>query len=333
MASYVPSIWDYLGQAGQAGVQNYTEAKQRVEAQNAQALGLLTQLFGAGAIDAAPLEAAIPKVKGMPVVKVQPNKAEQQRKILANPAGASDDARRLAGLPTRAEATIEAGNVADAQGKINTQKITERWQRGEVITEEEAALAKLPTKQEFAQIRNAKADPILKEAGDRYVDQEVLRTGGRINPSQASQLAQRAYQQYVKDYQAAGLGTLTPAQLNNAQSYFASRAIDILTRQRQQDISAQAASGGGVRSQDRMFQQLTSLMENNRKTISDFLRANPGAELMAAKPDSEVPPAFKGMVTRYRRLMARENQLQEAQSSLAAGIIPKNFSHLLTSNV
>jgi hypothetical protein len=336
----VPSIWDYLANAGMQGITNYQDAKRHVEDQARLNAGLMTQLFGAGAVDSGALQSTLGKVPSLPSVKVQPSKAEQARTIVANPQGTySDDERRLAGLPTAAEQSVEKAKGAEADQAIRVADIAKRWIGGQHVTEEEAAIAKLPTPQEFAQMKEAKADPILQRAGDQYVDQEVLKLGGRLNPATAAKIAQTAYQQYITDYQTSGLGTLTTQQLKNAQRYFSSRAMELLIKQREDDIRLAAANNTGrsaLQPQDRMFAQLTSLLENNRKNLDDFTKANPGVEVMSSKyanNEAAIPPAFKGAVARYRRLEQRESDLQTAQSQVAAGILPKNFSSLLAENV
>lgn len=315
-----PSIWDYIAGAGQQGVTNYQQAKDRVEQQNAQNAGLLTQLFGAGAIDAATLSPAISKVKGMGDVKVQPNAAERTR------------------TPGTAENIAQQAEVSTNQQKIQKADIIKRWSGGQHITEEEALVAGLPTSQDVAQMKESKADPILQRAGDQYVDAAVLKLGGRLDPAKAIDIAQQAYQQYLQDYQSAGLGTLNASQLKNAQRYFASRAMEILTKQREDETRRLAATrerAGGIQPADRMFAQLTSLLENNRKTMDGFLKANPGIEIISSKytSDAGIPAAFKGGVARYRRLQQRENDLQQAQSQLAMGVVPKNFAGLLVDQV
>lgn len=336
----VPSIWDYLANAGTQGINSYQEAKRHVEEQAAQNAGLMTQLFGVGAIDSGDLQSVLGKVPKLPSVKIQPNKAERARKIADNPTGTySDDERRLAGLPTSSEQAVEKAAKATADQTTQVADIARRWIGGEHISEEEALLAKLPSAQEFAQMKEAKADPILERAGTQYVDQEVLKLGGRLNPATAAKIAQTAYQQYVTEYQKAGLGTLTTDQLKNAQRYFSSRAMELLIKQREDDIRLAAANNQGrsaLGPQDRMFAQLTSLLENNRKNLDDFTKSNPGVEVMASKyadNQAAIPPAFKGAVARYRRLQQREGDLQRAQSQLAAGIIPKDFAGLLSENV
>lgn len=314
-----PSIWDYIAGATGKGIDSYQAAKDRVEQQNAQNAGLLTQLFGAGAIDAATLSPAISKVKGMGNVKVQPNAAERTR------------------TPGTAENIAQQATTVENQAKIRKGDIVTRWGNGQHVTEEEAAIAGLPTQQDMAQMKAAKADPILEQAGKQYIDQAVLKMGGRLDPSKAIDVAQQAYQQYLKDYQQAGLGTLNDAQLKNAQRYFAGRAMEILRQQREDETRRLAAlrDRSTIAPADRMFAQLTSLMENNRKTLEDFLKANPGIDVISSKyqTDAGIPTAFKGQVARYRRLQQRENDLQNAQSQLAMGVVPKNFAGLLVSQV
>lgn len=314
-----PSIWDYIAGAAGKGIDSYQAAKDRVEQQNAQNAGLLTQLFGAGAIDAVTLSPAISKVKGMGDVKVLPNAPERTR------------------TPGTAENIAQQAGTAENQAKIRKADIVTRWGNGQHVTEEEAAIAGLPTQQDMAQMKAAKADPILEQAGKQYIDQAVLKMGGRLDPSKAIDVAQQAYQQYLKDYQQAGLGTLNDAQLKNAQRYFAGRAMEILRQQREDETRRLAAlrDRSTIAPADRMFAQLTSLMENNRKTLEDFLKANPGIDVISSKyqSDAAIPTAFKGQVARYRRLQQREGDLQNAQSQLAMGVIPKNFAGLLTTQV
>lgn len=314
-----PSIWDYIANAGGQAISSYKEAKDKVRQDAAQNAGLLTQLFGAGAIDASTLQPAVSKIPGMGQVKVQPNAAERTR------------------TPGTAENIAQTATTKGNEATIRKADIVDKWTKGTPISEEEALIAGLPTQQDMALAKSAKVDASLDQAGKQYVDAQFLAKGGRIRPHEAIDIAANAYQQYVKDYQAAGLGTLTPAQLQNAQRYFASRAMDRLNEQRRLDVEAIAANRdrSGIQPADRMFAQLTTLMENNRKTLEDFTKANPGIEVISSKyqDESTAPPALKGQIVRYRRLQQRENDLQNAQSQLAMGVVPKNFAGLLDSQV
>lgn len=311
-----PSIWDYIAQAGGQGISSFKEAKDKTRADAAQNAGLLTQLFGAGAIDSSTLAPAISKIPGMGNVKIQPNKQEK------------------ASTPGTAEYTAEQADIAGNKQKLQKADILDRWSKGQSVTEQEAIVAGVPTAQDMAIAKSAKVDASLDQAGKQYVDAEFLNKGGRINPHDAINIAARAYQQYVKDYQAAGLGTLTPAQLQNAQRYFASRAMDRLTEQRKLDIEAVAAANRGqnaaLNREDKMFANLTGLLESNRKAQADFLKDNPGVEAQAGKPDTQITPYFKPGVERLRALRKREGELQQAQGQAAMGVIPKNFAHLLS---
>ena len=316
MAIEVPSFWDYLAGAGNQGIQSYTQAKNRVQDQQQQAAGLMTQLYGSGAVDSGALQGALGSVPGLPKgIKVNPGQAEKLR------------------TPGTPENIKQQASVGADQAAIRKQAITDKWTRGEPISEEEAALAGLPTKQDMAQLKNTKADPILEKAGEQYVDAAVLKLGGRINPAQAGQIAQQAYQRFVQEYQAAGMGTLDDKQLQNAQRYFASRAMNLLIKQREDDSRMVAAQNrSSVAPQDRMFSQLTTLQESARKTLDDFLGANPGVETIASKykgKEDAAPAAFKGKIARYNMLLQRIGDLQTAQAQLAMGVVPKDFAKLL----
>lgn len=311
-----PSIWDYIANAGGQAIGSYKEAKDKVRQDAAQNAGLLTQLFGAGAIDSSTLQPAISKIPGMGQVKVQPNAAEKQR------------------TPGTPEATEYAARGDEASQKVQKADVLKRWSAGQSISEQEALLAGVPTQQDMALAKSAKVDASLDQAGKQYVDAEFLSKGGRINPHDAIDIAANAYQKYVRDYQAAGLGTLTPAQLQNAQRYFASRAMDRLTEQRKLDVEATAAANRGqtnaLSREDKMFSNLTGLIESNRKAQADFIKDNVGVEAQSGKPDAQITPYFKPLVARLRALRNRETELQQAQGQAAMGVIPKNFAHLLS---
>src|SRR5204863_847944 len=133
--------------------------------------------------------------------------------------------------PGTPEYVAEQAKVGEDQQRIQKADILKRWSAGQNVTEQEALIAGVPTPQDMALAKSAKVDASLDQAGKQYVDAQFLAKGGRILPHEAIDIAANAYQQYVKDYQQAGLGTLTPAQLQNAQRYFAGRAMDRLTEQ------------------------------------------------------------------------------------------------------
>ena len=313
-----PSIWDYIANAGGQAITSYQQAQDKVRQQAEQNAGLLTQLFGAGAINSDQLAPAVSKIPGMGQVKIQPSKQEK------------------AATPGTPENLAEQASVGETQQKLQKQDILKRWSGGQPVTEQEALIAGVPTAQDMALAKSAKVNASLDEAGKQYVDAQFLAHGGRINPHEAIDIAANAYQKYVKDYQDAGLGTLTQSDLQNAQRYFAGRAMDRLTEQRKLDIEAVAAANRGnnmaLSREDKMFSNLTGLIESNRKAQADFLKSPLGAaaELKVDLPDNQIPPAFLGAVRTLRALKSREKDLQAAQGQAAMGVIPKNFAHLLS---
>lgn len=306
----VPSIWDYLAQAGQSGVSAYKDQRAIEDEKRQRALQTAALLFGQGAIDNTSLTAAA-SAAGMPNLNVQPNAPQVRRGITSKPGGLA--------AATPEELTAGGLNPLDVQ----KQTITQQALQNQPITDVQSEVAGIKTPQEREQAKITAMFPILEKVGGQFADQVILDAGGRITPQNVKSLANKAYNEYKKQRASSRLGQLTPEEETYTKQFFQSALMDRLVQQRQQDIQLIAAQNRGAGSQasaeDKLFGRITALVESARREAADLLAKNPVLAMAIDNPALATTPIAKGALARYKVIQDRMDNLQTAQSVLAAG--------------
>jgi hypothetical protein len=268
----VPSIWDYVA----GGLDRYQEGAQKRRDDLLRNAGLMTQLYGAGAIDSADLTPAL-QTAGIKAT-IKPNQAERQRQIVQNPdlnpsTGKpwTEDERKLAGLPSLAD--------------VEENKAKYSYLTGGDISDRAAAAMKLPTDLEIEEGKELSKDKRFSVIGPRYVDMAIAEQGG-ISHKNMNSVIDKAFSTWALHRREAGL-PVTSAD----RSYFSSQALDRLKQQENLEIqrinaNKQYGGGGGGMSADAMkqYQRYQTDLKNAQDAQTRLL-ANPqlGMFLQAAQ--------------------------------------------------
>lgn len=310
----VPGIWDYLGGALGHGVTNYQEALERVKQEHMRRLGLMTQLYGAGALDSADLTPALQKA-GIQA-KIQPNEAERQRSIIGSPdinptTGMpwTEDERKIAGLPSRASQAKEAAEYTYLQGGP--------------VTARQAAVLKLPTDLEIEQGAALAQDKTLSTIGPRYVDLAITQVGS-VTPKNLNSIVDTAFNRYAADRRAAGLA-VDPSH----RSFFATQAVERLKDMenlRIQNINANKTYGGGgdgVSGRDAVtLYNAYGRTWTEANNVAETLRKDPivmSKISHVAKHGDASPYAKDADVARYHQALQLAENARQAQAALGVG--------------
>jgi hypothetical protein len=309
---HVPSIWDYIAQAGSQGVQSFTDAKKYTQEEADRQAGLATQLFQQGAIGSQDLAKNPVIAKITP--NIQPNKPELMRNIAASPkvnpvtGQAWNDAERMqAGMPSQAQ---EAAQQTAAQ----VDAIKQRYMQGGHLTDAEARAIGVPTGDDEI----AATDKVLQQVGPKYADSAlaplVQANGGMIPYRGWDQAVDNATAAYNSDRQAKGLPP-DPS----ARNFFASQILDRIRQQKLLEIEKLKAEGmfaARPTPQDRMFDTLTGVI-NSRITEMDALsKGDPTLMMKMTNPKYSNDPN----VIRYKMLDRNIRKAQNAQAKLAGGL-------------
>lgn len=205
----------------------------------------------------------------------------------------------------------------------------------------DSALANLPATQQAERLRAIQ--PILEDASSRFIAGPIIKafadpkTRGRIDPSKLDALAEGAMQQFVGEQQGKAEGGLTPADVDQARSYFRRAALDEFRRQQDQDIKRLAAlpssSFGGNPAQ--MVNALNGLARTKQDDAQTAQRAAEGmlkndtflGMALALPPGSRNTEmqakvdAYNTKLSEAQALNQQSNQLQSAASAHGAGMI------------
>lgn len=346
----VPGFWDYLAQGIQRGVEQHrqNEAIQREEAhkKTAEAISqasLIGNLFQSGAVDSSALQGALTNagVQGAPVIA---SKAERRRNVLAGGQSAidalTDEEKKDLGFTSNVQAAQEKAATAEANLGSKKIDILNKYIGGEKLTDQEAAVAGVQQPDDMELKKLNALDPYLGLTGERYIAGQMVKTGGRIDPQNAAQVAENAYSTYVAERAANGLGSLSPEQVAYTRQYFNRAAENALIAQRKLDIDEYQATTGRIHAQAakqtagqntsmQWFSKITTAMENVRKAQSDIIRANPAVQMALDNPALAQSPIIKGALDKYNQLQQAADAFRGAQGSLAQGQVPGNLSDLL----
>lgn len=313
----LPSIWDYIADAGTKGIDSYQDARERLRQQQMAQANLATNLFGAGAINSTDLMPALQAV-GVNAT-IQPNQAERQRSVIASPdinpkTGKpwTDDELKTAGLPTSADRL-------KSQNEVSSETIKSKFLKGESLSEREAKFAGVPTDQELTLGQMQKQDAVLSQIGTKYVDLALAETNGRV-PTNWNSVVDKAFAAYTADRQRANL----PADPSH-RAYFVSQIFDRMVAQRKLDIDAlqakaqmASATRPNITAIDRQFAALTGVVESRRKALDDFATANPTVAILAGNPKYKDNPS----VVQYRQLQDSWRRAVNAQAQ-ASSLTPE----------
>lgn len=338
----VPGFWDYLGQGVEKGLNNYKEG-QAIKREEARAnVGLMAQLFNAGAVDSGTLQGATNAV-GLKA-NVLPSKAERRKSILDQGQGAidalSDAEKEDLGFKTTAQRKIEAAQVSAADLEAKKNDALGRFMQGEDIPDDMREVIGVSTKSDRELKRLTQMDPYLGQLGERHVAGELIKNQGRIPKGGVQALAENAYANYVAERSANGFGGLTPEQITYTRSYFQRAAQNALIAQHKMDLEQYeagtrriganaAASQRGENTHLQWFGKITTAMDNVRKQQQDLLKSNPALAVALDNPQLANSPMLKGAMERYLQLEQTAEAFRGAQGSLAEGNVPGNLSALL----
>lgn len=339
MTTYLPSIWDYIAQAGTAGVNSFTQSRQDALAmkeredmrKQQEAMNIFNMMFGAGqsgAMDVANVNAhPIAQKYG---VRLAPAPMEMARRIAGSPMGSpevigqgmmgnvpvpimkprawSDDQRRMAGLPTSAQQTIERGQVATAEGTIRRAPF------------------------------EAVKDELTATAG-RYVSEAI---GGKLptNPREFALMAQgaadRAYQMWLADQGKQGaLGMGDPQTQNYARSYFADAVRAQMMQAYEAELLRARTSNyysGGSNDPTRIARMLQGSLNGMRAMRDSLIKpfafdlGSPAGEALLANNEQ-----WLAVKPRIDELNQRIAQFEAAQVGAIQGIVPDNIDQMLAS--
>ena len=329
MAEYVPSIWDYLAKAGGQFNQAYSvaraDAMDRAERdkvrEDERAMNIFAQMFGAaqtGAMNAGDFNAT-PMARKYGV-NLAPSPRELQRNIISSPGGApiggfagtsvtqlpwSDDQRRVAGLPTRDQITIEQGGAAKAS----------------------------------VDIANAPYDKLSKEleaASLRYVDEAL----GPVDPTAVSprdmqllmtSAATRAYNAWLRDQSAQGSTAMRDSGAQNfARSFFSKAVMDRLTQMTQlraMVIRADNSGRGQIDYLGRITQAIRAINDQQRVVLTRYPWLKFGRQM--ADNMYSTDPDYAATMRDYDMRDNRANALAAAQNNILTGVTPPNIDAML----
>jgi len=347
----VPGFWDYLGQGIQRGVQmhNISEDKKRADAQaNA---GVMGQLFQSGAVDASQLQGALTAAGVSPKVVIQPNIAQQRRTVEAGGQAAIDALpdymKSKLGYTTDAQKVTEQAKMSGEQLDIlKNSEMKNYLTTGQMSPQGKKAWGMLSDSDEEMK-KLTQMDPYLKNQGELYVAGVMNASGGRIDPKNATQMGETAYANYVAARGQHIPGVMSPEQVQNTRMYFQKAVDNALIAQRDYDIKKQNATSEQTRAgadmvhanaakaaaannpQMRWFTQITTALEDVRKSQQDLLKESPGLINALGDPKLASSPMMIGAVTRYNALEQQAKAFKQGQSDLSRDQVPGNMNQLL----
>jgi hypothetical protein len=363
-----PNFWDAFTGSMVRSHENYREDqrekrakeerdKERERTQKNQDLGLLTELFRSGDIDAGVLNGRLASAgitggttqaggfPGMPAVDVplpvvQKSKHQRRREALAQGQPfidqMSDDEKAELGFTTTVEKKIQGAKVAEADVATRRAEALNRFMSGEDIKDEEREVLGVLSRQDRQLQQLAKIDPILGEMGERYVAEQMLTTNGVIPRGGAKAIADAAYNKFIQE-RAQQFGTMSPEQTEAARTYFSRAVANALIAQKKMELdqfNSQTARIGANASQQRAgasqelqwFGKITGAVESLRKAQNDLMRGSPGLSAALGDPKLAASPLVKDAVERYNVLEQQIEALKGSQAQLANGEIPQNIA-------
>ena len=325
----VPSIFDYLGQGIQQGVQDYHQAKAENDRKDAEQANFMGSLLQSGAIDSDTFNAN-PLVQKMGV-KVAPTTFEMKRKIAASP-----DVDPSSGKPWTPEQRSYAGlkpvevqnaEIASAKTSLNLDDIKQRYAKGEDVNETEAAAIGLPTKETLQEGRQVAQSQYMSTVGKSYLDAALgpvqSANAGRIPTGGWQAIAGQAYDKFAADRAAHGLPPMP-----QAQSYFTTQLLDRYNEQVVNDAKMRAAQNAGRNSldpTDRRIAAWTNIIESRRKQLDDLISGDKLLQFKLQDPGSAKDPN----VLKFNAISKSIDDATNSQMLLAGGVVDRETAGLL----
>lgn len=358
-------FWDQFTRGYEKNMDEYREKKReeraRTERKDAQELGLMTQLFQSGDVNAETYNQRLAKsgitggtarVGGIPGVMpgadvplpvVQKSKAQRRREILAQGPEAvsalSDAEREDLGFKTSTQQRIEAGEAAQADVIARKSQAITRFMSGEQLSDAEREVTGIMSASDRQMQQMAKLDPLLTDLGERYVADQVIQRGGEIPAGQAASIADAAFNKYIQE-RAQQFGTMVPEQVQAARTYFSRAVQNMLIAQKKaqiEDFNSRTArigaNAGATRAQQsqelQWFGKITGAVESLRKAQNDLMRSSPGLSAALGDPSLAQNPLMRDAVARYNQLEEQIEGFKGVQAGLANSEIPQNLQGAL----
>lgn len=313
----IPSGWDYAGE----GIRSFDEGRERHRQKLIQDFQLINQLYASGAATADQLNRA-GRQTGLPSLanlSALPSQAERRAAILDAP-------------PTELE--IPDFSMTALPGSRGTRVSIPRSETVSDVQAEAAGL-KTPTQRNAertaaesgrialgSQRRQAAAEPgriAREEAGEaskhfeqqakNFIAAEVdLKTATAANKKQ---VVDRAFAKYKEMRSKSGIGQIPDEAF--ARSFFDAAYNDLLNKQHEMEMEAKIRLSGQITEEDRLFGQVTQLLNNIRAQKEDLAQRDKMLGYKLTKPEqySKDPGVME-----YNDLTAKENRLRTAQSKL-----------------
>lgn len=341
-----PGIWDYLGQAfGQTAGTIQDKRKEDKERMRMK-VNQIAQMVQSGQMDPE-VANKDPDVAAMGF-KFAATPQSTARKIMASPQGMptqipdlskfiaptgigstptpigmttankpwSAEERYFANMPS--EAAIKTDTVA---GKIADIKL--KLSQGQSVSPTDAALAGVKTGSDLELERQAKLDPVLKDAATRHVDTAINTAGldtsnAQVLRRQAATLAKSAYDNYVRESEGPGsIMKLSPEDKAYAKSFFdaavrdqVKQAEEVANRLKLANVGRGDARAAAIYSD--LITTSKSLIQDAQKRVADsplgsFIMSA-SAEQLAKNPEwvafrQEIEGIYQ-QASDYRRLAA-----------------------------
>lgn len=338
----VPGFWDYFGQGVNQGIERSREDTKLKTQQNEANASLMGQLFQAGAVDSGSLNNALHRA-GVPQSVVLPGKAERRKTALETPGAIEnmdDEQRAELGFKTRTEKKVEAAKGAEADFATTRANAMTKFANGDDLTDIEAEVTGFKNKKDRELERLKSMDPFLDQVGERFVAGAINQNpNGKIAPGQAKAVSEKAYADYVANRAQAGLGSLTPQEVQYTRSFFDRATQNAIIAQAKLDIAADEAAGRLKAAQDRggtnqsvaWFKAINTSVDTLRKKQDDLLKANPALAVAINNPQFAQNPMIAGALREYMEAGQKIEAYRGAQASIANGTVPPNLNEVLAS--
>src|SRR5512138_1260693 len=303
----IPSFWDYLGQGIQQGFEGRRQDQQQAMQNEYGRLGLLSQLYGQGALPAASLQGAFAAshIPGINQLQIQPGKMEMMQNAANSAPGDLQQHYKFEAAGLTAPDVVRPGvrkaeaEATETEGKAKT-----------AVAEGQGAEQNVQLKLGGEQTK------LLDAAAHRYVSDIVQSHGGYIDPGKASTWTDDAFNTYLAARQASNAGTLP--NLSEAKQYFGKAMQDLLLEQRKLDIEKLSAENRNfISPQDRTFQQLSTLENNTAaRALQLFQGLGDPAKVYLGRPLNEVPAMFQGPLKQYYDALTERQNIRDAMTTL-----------------
>ena len=304
MAIQVPSIWDYIAQAGNQGVGSFVESREnrlardereamRKQQEEMNLLGMLASGVANGTMFSD--EANRNPIAASRGMVFQPSPVERASRIAASPTGVpsigapmggagvfaptvnfkpwTDDQRRMANLPTQDQMDIEstAGAVARTQKEVTG----------------------------FEQYK-----PVITDAAERYVAEAM---GAGIDIERFPRMiATSAYSAWLKEQESAGnMGINDPGIQSHARTFFDQAVQKVIARQVElRALTTRAENSGRSGESDRI--RWAQLLQRRKEALlknipwAESLTESAAQRFIDPSSDSYMPEVANALQEKYR---------------------------------